>query len=205
MNALEAEIRKIVAADGPIPVAQFIALALGHPTHGYYAGRDPFGARGDFITAPEISQMFGELIGLWAAAVWGEMGSPDRIRLVELGPGRGTLMADALRAAKIAKEFHAALAVDLVEISPAVRRRPRPPPGASGRGGADRRLRPRRRTRRDAAGGRRACVCPGAGAARRGRSFRPRRFRGAGARRDAMGGARARPGDAARVPHAARH
>jgi len=123
MTPLEAEIRKIVAVDGPIPVAQFMALALGHPTHGYYAGRDPFAARGDFITAPEISQMFGELIGLWAAAVWSEMGNPDRIRLVELGPGRGTLMADALRAAKIAKEFHAALAVDLVEISPALRRR----------------------------------------------------------------------------------
>lgn len=123
MTPLEAEIRKIIAVDGPIPVAQFMALALGHPTHGYYAGRDPFAARGDFITAPEISQMFGELIGLWAAAVWNEMGSPGRVRLVELGPGRGTLMADALRAAKIAKEFHAALAVDLVEISPALRRR----------------------------------------------------------------------------------
>ena len=123
MNPLEAEIRKIIAVDGPIPVAQFMALALGHPTHGYYATRDPFGARGDFITAPEISQMFGELIGLWAAAMWVEMGSPGRIRLVELGPGRGTLMADALRAAKTAESFRAALAVDLVEISPALRRR----------------------------------------------------------------------------------
>src|SRR5260370_20465091 len=119
MNALEAEIRKIIAVDGPIPVAQFMALALGHPTHGYYAGRDPFAARGDFITAPEISQMFGELIGLWAAAVWGEMGSPDHIRLVELGPGRGTLMADALRAAKLAKEFHAAPAGGRVGLAPA--------------------------------------------------------------------------------------
>src|SRR6202158_4150343 len=123
MNPLEAQIRKVIADEGPIPVAQFMALALGHPQHGYYATRDPFGARGDFITAPEISQMFGELIGLWAAAVWGEMGRPGRIRLVELGPGRGTLMADALRAAKTAESFRAALAVDLVEISPALRRR----------------------------------------------------------------------------------
>src|SRR5437868_7295776 len=121
MTPLEAEVRRIVAVEGPIPLAQFMALALAHPLHGYYVMRDPLGAHGDFITAPEISQMFGELIGLWAAAAWNEMGRPDRIRLVELGPGRGTLMADALRAAKIAKEFHAALAVDLVEISPALR------------------------------------------------------------------------------------
>ena len=71
MTPLEAEIRKIIAVDGPMPVAQFMALALGHPAHGYYTTRDPLGA--DFITAPEISQMFGELIGLWAAAVWQQM------------------------------------------------------------------------------------------------------------------------------------
>jgi NADH dehydrogenase [ubiquinone] 1 alpha subcomplex assembly factor 7 len=123
MTPLEAEIRRIIALDGPIPVAQFMALALGHPLHGYYVTRDPFGARGDFITSPEISQMFGELIGLWAAAAWNEMGSPGRVRLVELGPGRGTLMADALRAVKVAENFRAALVVDLVETSEALRRR----------------------------------------------------------------------------------
>src|SRR5207247_10360798 len=85
----------------------------------------PFGPRGDFSAGPEVSQMFGELIGLWAAAAWNEMGRPGRVRLVELGPGRGTLMADALRAVKVAQDFRAALAVDLVEISPAMRRRPR--------------------------------------------------------------------------------
>jgi len=122
MTPLEAEIRRIIAVDGPIPVAQFMALALGHPVHGYYVVRDPIGARGDFITAPEISQMFGELIGLWAAAVWTEMDSPDRMHLVELGPGRGTLMADALRAVKVAEDFRAALVVDLVETSPVLRR-----------------------------------------------------------------------------------
>src|SRR2546423_803700 len=122
MTALEAEIRRIIAVDGPIPIADFMALVLGHPTHGYYLTRDPFGVSGDFITAPEISQMFGELIGLWAVAVWNEMGKPDRVRLVELGPGRGTLMADALRAGKVAHNFREALAVDLVETSPALRR-----------------------------------------------------------------------------------
>src|SRR5436309_761364 len=121
MTPLEAEIRRIIAVEGPMPLAQFMALALAHPVHGYYVTRDPFGARGDFITSPEISQMFGELIGLWAAAVWNEMGRPDRVHLVELGPGRGTLMADALRAVKVAENFRAALAVDLVEPSPAVR------------------------------------------------------------------------------------
>ena len=94
-----------------------MALALTHPTKGYYTSRDPFGAAGDFITAPEISQMFGELIGLWAAEVWSQIGSPPPVRLVELGPGRGALMADALRAARAAPDFFAAIEVDLVEAS----------------------------------------------------------------------------------------
>jgi SAM-dependent MidA family methyltransferase len=123
VKPVEAEIRRIIATDGPIPVGHFMALCLGHPAHGYYLTRDPFGAAGDFITAPEISQMFGELIGLWAAAVWRQMGAPDTIRLVELGPGRGTLMADALRAAKVVPDFRAALRVDLVETSPVLRGR----------------------------------------------------------------------------------
>jgi SAM-dependent MidA family methyltransferase len=123
MTPLEAEIRAMIATDGPMPVARYMALCLGHPVHGYYMTRDPFGARGDFVTAPEISQMFGELIGLWAAEVWRLMGSPDDVRLVELGPGRGTLMADALRAVTIVPAFRAALSVHLVETSPVLRRR----------------------------------------------------------------------------------
>ena len=115
---LEAEIRRLISLAGPMPIAQFMAICLCHPTHGYYMTRDPFGAAGDFITAPEISQMFGELIGLWAAAVWRQMGSPENIRLVELGPGRGTMMADALRAAKVVPDFHSAIVVHLVELSP---------------------------------------------------------------------------------------
>ena len=92
-----------------MPVAQYMALCLSHPKHGYYTTRDPLGAAGDFTTAPEISQMFGELIGLWAAAAWRAMGSPENVRLVELGPGRGTMMLDALRAAKVMPEFRSAL------------------------------------------------------------------------------------------------
>ena len=118
MTPLEAEIRRIIAIDGPLDVARYMALCLGHPLHGYYVARDPFGHAGDFVTAPEISQMFGELIGLWSAAAWQAMGAPAPLRLIELGPGRGTLMADALRAANIMPAFRAALAVHLVETSP---------------------------------------------------------------------------------------
>ena len=121
MTPLEAELRRIIAIDGPIPVDRYMELCLGHPQHGYYVTRDPLGARGDFITAPEVSQMFGELIGAWAAAVWQQMGAPRELRLIELGPGRGTLMADALRAAKAMPEFADALSVHLVEMSPALR------------------------------------------------------------------------------------
>jgi SAM-dependent MidA family methyltransferase len=121
MNALEAELRRIIAADGPMPIAQFVRLCLAHPRYGYYTTREPFGARGDFITAPEISQIFGELLGLWAAAVWDQIGRPEPIHLVELGPGRGTLLADALRALKVVPQFRAAITVDLVEVSPVLR------------------------------------------------------------------------------------
>jgi SAM-dependent MidA family methyltransferase len=98
-------------------------ICLTHPRHGYYVTRDPLGEKGDFTTAPEVSQMFGELIGAWAAAVWQQMGSPARLNLIELGPGRGTLMADALRAANALPTFRAALSVHLIEISSALRAR----------------------------------------------------------------------------------
>ncbi|GLK67791.1 class I SAM-dependent methyltransferase [Hansschlegelia plantiphila] len=121
MTPLGREIAALISAEGPISVARYMALCLGHPEHGYYATRDPFGPAGDFVTAPEISQMFGELIGLWCAAVWTQMGAPKRVALIELGPGRGTLMADMLRAAKAAPDFRDAVAVTLVETSPTLR------------------------------------------------------------------------------------
>ncbi len=98
-----------------------MALALGHPEWGYYTTRDPFGRKGDFITASEISQVFGEMLGLWCVEVWRQMGAPDPVRLVELGPGRGTLMADALRAAAVSPDFIRAAQVHLVETSPVLR------------------------------------------------------------------------------------
>jgi NADH dehydrogenase [ubiquinone] 1 alpha subcomplex assembly factor 7 len=120
MTDLLDEIRAMITERGPITVEQYMQLALTHPDLGYYMNRDPFGATGDFTTAPEISQMFGELIGLWAAEVWSSMGSPDPVRLVELGPGRGTLISDALRAARIVPAFRNALDVRLIETSPAL-------------------------------------------------------------------------------------
>jgi SAM-dependent MidA family methyltransferase len=96
-------------------------LCLTHPEHGYYVSRDPLGREGDFTTAPEVSQMFGELLGLWAASVWRAIGQPPLLRLIELGPGRGTMMADALRALRVLPPMHEALSVHLVEINPVLR------------------------------------------------------------------------------------
>jgi NADH dehydrogenase [ubiquinone] 1 alpha subcomplex assembly factor 7 len=117
-SPLEAEIRRLIAVAGPMPLAEYMRLCLTHPQYGYYLTHDPIGAGGDFITAPEISQMFGELIGLWMAAVWQQMGAPENVRIIELGPGRGTLMIDALRAAKTVRNFYTAIVLHLVEISP---------------------------------------------------------------------------------------
>lgn len=119
---LARELKEAIEASGPLTVEQYMALCLGHPRHGYYMTRDPLGIAGDFVTAPEISQMFGELIGLWSAEVWRLMGEPGIVNLVELGPGRGTLMADALRAARAMPDFHAAINVHFVETSPVLRK-----------------------------------------------------------------------------------
>lgn len=104
-----------IARDGPISVRAYMDACLNDPEHGYYRSRRAIGAKEDFVTAPEITQVFGELIGLWAAVVWQQMGSPEHVRLVELGPGRGTLMADALRAARKVPGFLNALEVLLAE------------------------------------------------------------------------------------------
>jgi SAM-dependent MidA family methyltransferase len=122
MTPLGAEIAQRIAMDGPISVFRYMTLCLTHPRHGYYVTRDPFGVDGDFITAPEITQMFGELIGLWIATVWKGMGQPSGCQLVELGPGRGTLMADAIRATRVVPGFREAVTVRFVEASPVLRR-----------------------------------------------------------------------------------
>lgn len=121
MTPLAQIIAARIARTGPISVADYMMECLLHPEHGYYTTRDPLGAEGDFITAPEISQMFGELIGLWLAQVWLDQGAPSPFILAELGPGRGTLMADALRATRAVPGFHAALSLHLVEASPTLR------------------------------------------------------------------------------------
>ncbi|HXQ49566.1 MAG TPA: SAM-dependent methyltransferase [Stellaceae bacterium] len=118
---LLAHLARRIRAAGPISVAAYMDEALFHPRWGYYATRDPLGAGGDFITAPEVSQMFGELIGLWCAELWRRLGAPGRVTLVELGPGRGTLMRDALRAARLVPGFNDALELHLVERSPVLR------------------------------------------------------------------------------------
>lgn len=106
-----------IRADGPISVADYMAECLLHPLHGYYATRDPFGQAGDFTTAPEISQMFGEVIGLALAQSWLDQGAPAPFTLAEPGPGRGTLMADILRATARVPGFHAAARPHLIEAS----------------------------------------------------------------------------------------
>ena len=123
MTALLDHLRRRIALEGPLPVARYMEEALTHPRHGYYMGRDPLGRGGDFITSPEISQMFGEMIGLWCAVTWQSMGSPSQVRLAELGPGRGTLMSDLLRAAKGVPRFPEAVDIHLVEASPTLRER----------------------------------------------------------------------------------
>jgi SAM-dependent MidA family methyltransferase len=118
---LETLIRNRIAKTGPMPVSRYMQMCLTHPQHGYYLKRDPLGRDGDFITAPEVSQMFGELIGLWAASIWNAMGMPEHVMFIELGPGRVTMMADALRAIRILPAFHEAISVHLVEASPTLR------------------------------------------------------------------------------------
>jgi SAM-dependent MidA family methyltransferase len=110
-----------IRAQGPLTLAEYMAECLMHPEHGYYARQDPLGAKGDFTTAPEISQMFGELLGLSLAQAWMDQGAPEAFTLAECGPGRGTLMADALRATRAVPGFHAAMRLHLVESSPALR------------------------------------------------------------------------------------
>jgi NADH dehydrogenase [ubiquinone] 1 alpha subcomplex assembly factor 7 len=121
MTKLEAIVRRIVTEEGPMPLDRYMTLCLSHPEYGYYMTRDPFGADGDFTTSPEISQVFGELLGIWVAQAWEQMKSPRQFALVELGPGRGTLMADMLRVLSKVPACAKAADVHFVETSPALR------------------------------------------------------------------------------------
>lgn len=119
---LAQELVRQIRDHGPLTVDRYMAACLTHPRFGYYQTREPFGRDGDFITAPEVSQMFGELIGAFVVASWEAMGAPATVALVELGPGRGTLMADLLRAAGLRPAFLRAARVHLVEASDRLRR-----------------------------------------------------------------------------------
>ena len=121
MTPLAARIAGLIRETGPMTIADYMQTCLTDSEYGYYATRDPFGASGDFVTAPEVSQMFGELIGLAIAQSWMDQGAPGHFNLVELGPGRGTLMADLLRATARVPGFHDAASIQLVETSPTLR------------------------------------------------------------------------------------
>src|SRR5438270_4613779 len=120
-DRIAARIARRIRREGPMSIAAYMAVALHDPDSGYYASRDPLGAAGDFVTAPEISQIFGELIGACLIDFWHRIGRPDPVILAELGPGRGTLMADLLRAARIVPEFGRAVRLYLVETSKLLR------------------------------------------------------------------------------------
>ncbi len=119
--SLKERLAREIALTGPMTVADYVVRCLHDPRDGYYATRPAIGAGGDFITAPMVSQMFGELIGLWAVELWRRLGAPERVRLVEVGPGDGTLMADALRAARLDPDFLHAVDLVLIEPSPPLR------------------------------------------------------------------------------------
>ena len=122
LRGLEAHLASIIKfRGGPVTVAEYMQEVLTHPEFGYYMHRDVFGQRGDFITSPEVSQVFGELMGAWAVWQWTQLGKPKNVKLIELGPGRGTLMADLLRATSVFKEFTNSVSVHMVEVSPALR------------------------------------------------------------------------------------
>ena len=121
--SLADRLRRRIAVEGPIRVCDFMDACNADARGGYYMSRQPIGAEGDFITAPEVSQIFGELLGLWCVAVWQSMGAPTSVTVAELGPGRGTLLRDAIRAWRASPQFLQNVSVALVETSPTLRRR----------------------------------------------------------------------------------
>ena len=119
---LTEKIIDLILKNGPIGLDRYMELCLFDKEFGYYTTRDPFGSTGDFITAPEISQMFGELIGAWSVEVWHRLGAPKQFNLIELGPGQGTLMNDLLRTIKLEPAFLKTIELQLVEISPKLKK-----------------------------------------------------------------------------------
>lgn len=118
MSELSKIIHEVIKENGPISIGTYMSLCLGHPQHGYYMQREAFGAQGDFITAPEISQLFGEMLAVWVMLTWERMGKPENIQLVELGPGRGTLMSDIWRSLTVQPDLRDKVQLHLVEFSP---------------------------------------------------------------------------------------
>lgn len=122
MTPLAEKIARLIQQTGPLRISDYFSLCLGDPDHGYYQNREPFGRAGDFITAPEVSQLFGEMIGVWLVHAWQAQGCPTPVRIAEIGPGRATLMSDALRViARLAPELLTAASIHLVETSKRLR------------------------------------------------------------------------------------
>ncbi len=121
MNQLHSLILQEIQSTGLMTVQRFMELALYHPDHGYYASQKVLGREGDYITAPELTQVFGELLGLWFVDLWQRLGKPEHVQLVEMGPGRGLMMQDMLRIFKKFPEFYQCLDVYLMEVSPALK------------------------------------------------------------------------------------
>ena len=121
MTNLKSILIEQINSNGPMPLSNYIQQCLFHPIYGYYVKEPVFGINGDFTTAPEISQMFGELLALSILQAWIDQGSPSKIILAELGPGRGTMMVDILRTLKIHPELLNATEIHLIEASPSLR------------------------------------------------------------------------------------
>tara|TARA_R110002124_G_scaffold64985_2_gene177297 strand:+ start:106167 stop:107246 length:1080 start_codon:yes stop_codon:yes gene_type:complete len=132
MSRLENSLQRQIQSDGPMDLARYMDICLLHPDYGYYVTRDPLGEKGDFTTAPEISQMFGEMIGIWSAILWNNINMPAALNLIEIGPGRGTLMADLLRGSQHVPGFHDALTISFVEKSPVLKKKQQEAMDASG-------------------------------------------------------------------------
>lgn len=118
MTELSKIIHEVIKENGPISIGTYMSMCLGHPQYGYYMNREAFGAQGDFITAPEISQLFGEMLAIWVMITWEKMGQPEQIQIVEFGPGKGTLMSDIWRSIAVQPELRDKVQIQMVEFSP---------------------------------------------------------------------------------------